>query len=123
MNKTISNITFHVIEDKKNLAKKLSVTFKFCKNKIIDLNKKFIIGDKYFSELKDKFKTFIILNLDEKSCKFLITLYYGENHITILKTRNLGACFEVIQIYSKLIGSPLNKIDFDSGNNNSISGF
>ena len=52
--------------------------------------------------------------------QILITIYYGENHITILKISNLGAFFEVIQIYSKLIGSPLNKIDFDSRNNNSI---
>ena len=121
MNKTIPTITFHVIEGKKKIAKNLSVTFEYCKKQIIDHNKKFIIGDKYFSELKDKFKTFIILNLDEKSCKFLISLYYGENYITILKTRNLGACFEVIQIYSKSIGIPLNKIDFDSGDNYSIS--
>ena len=121
MKKDKATIIFHLIEDKKNNIKSFKVSFDFLNNIFIDLKKQFIIDDKYFTEIKDKMKTDIILNIDEKIFKFLITLYFGENHITIYKSRNLGVCLEVIQIYSNLFGNPLNKIDFDYGNNNTIS--
>jgi hypothetical protein len=45
---------------------------------------------------KDEFKTNIFLTTENNKIKFLITLYYGENHISIFKSNNIGGCFEVI---------------------------
>ena len=95
------------------MCEKVCCSIGHFKNEIIDLNKRFILPDKLFMELRDKIKTYIILYLDKNTCKFLITLYYGENHITILKSYNISACFKIIQTYSNLIGAPLKETTFD----------
>lgn len=61
------------------------------------------------------------MNIDKKAYKFLIILYYGENHITIFKSCNIGVCYEVIQIFYGYIENPLKIIDFVCGKNNEIS--
>jgi hypothetical protein len=87
--------------DKNSNIKYFNVELEFYGNEAINLNKRFIIDDRFFSKIKDKFKTNIILNVDNNQFKFVITLYYGENHITIFKSQNIGVCYEIIQIYSQ----------------------
>ena len=111
------SVLFHIINDPNYPVKNFYVTFEFARNKKIDLNQRFIIEKKYFSKLKDKFKTNICLNIDNKKYKFLITLYYEENHMTIFKSLNIGICCEIIHIFSEQTGIPLNNIQFNSGKN------
>ena len=115
------SIIFHIVDDKNHIVKRFGIKLEFLGKEEIDLNNKLIISDKYFTKIKDKFKTNIILNADKNKFKFVITLYYGENHITIFKSLNVGICYEIIQIYSKSLGIPLEKIYFDTGKNNEIS--
>ena len=89
-------IVFHIVEDNLNPTKFLEIKLGFCSSEKIDLSKTFIINDKYFIKQKDKFKTNIFLTTENNKIKFLITLYYGENHILIFKSNNIGGCFEVI---------------------------
>ena len=51
------SVLFHIINDPNYPVKNFYVTFEFARNKKIDLNQRFIIEKKYFSKLKDKFKT------------------------------------------------------------------
>ena len=113
-------IVFHVVDDKRCPTKLLDVKFDFCISGGVYLNKNFFISDKYFTKLKDKFKTNIILTTDQNKIKFIITLYYGENHITIFKSNNIGICYEIIQMFFNSLGNPLDKITFAQGNNNEI---
>ena len=114
-------IIFHIVEDKVNPTNFLEVKFGFCFSEKIDLTKTFIINDKYFTKLKDKFKTNIFLTADNNKMKFIITLYYGENHISIFKSKNIGACFEIIQMFFNSFINPLNSIKFANGNNDEVS--
>ena len=93
----------------------MNVKFGFCDTKIIDLKKAFLIDDKYFCKLKDKFKTHIIITTDNHYIKFIITLYYGENHITIFKSNTIGICLEIINMIFYSFGNFLDKIDFENG--------
>ena len=113
-------IVFHVVDDKRCPTKFLDIKFDFCISKKIDLNKTFFISDKYFTKRKDKFKTNIILTTDQNKIKFIITIYYGENHITIFKSNNIGICYEIIQMFFNSLGNPLDKIAFAHGNNKEI---
>ena len=110
-------IVFHIVEDNLNPTKFLEIKLGFCSSEKIDLSKTFIINDKYFTKQKDKFKTNIFLTTENNKIKFLITLYYGENHISIFKSNNIGGCFEVIQMFFNSFGNPLNTIKFANGNN------
>ena len=118
---TSPSIAFHIVEDKIFPTKNFKVKFDLYPSKIIEMNKKFFIDKKYFGKLKDKIKTNIHIFTDKNEIKFLITLYYGENHITIYKSNNIGACFEIIQMYLDMKENRLNKIDFIDTKNNVIS--
>ena len=113
-------IVFHVVDDKRCPTKFLDIKFDFCISKKIDLNKTFFISDKYFTKRKDRFKTNMSLTTDQKKIKFIITIYYGENHITIFKSNNIGICYEIIQMFFNSLGNPLDKIAFAHGNNKEI---
>lgn len=56
MDKIVPYIRFHLIEDKNNYVKSFNAELDFYPNKKIDLNKQLIIEDKFFTQLKDKFK-------------------------------------------------------------------
>ena len=96
MNKN-AKIIFHVIEDNKYPSKLLKVQFSFLKEKITNLNFPYLLKDQYFSKLKDKIKTKIFLFLEKIKIEFPLTLYYGENHITIFKSKKIGVCYEIIK--------------------------
>ena len=113
-------IIFHVVDEKIFPTKLLDVKFDFCISQKIDLNKTFFLGNKYFTKLKDRFKANIILTTDQNTIKFIITIYYGENHITIFRTNNIDICYEIIQMFFNSLGNPLNRIAFGHGNNNEI---
>ena len=57
-------IVFHIVKDKLNPTKFLEVKFCFCASEKIDLTKTFIINDKYFTKLKERFKTNIFLTTE-----------------------------------------------------------
>ena len=77
-------IIFHIFDDVKSNFKYFSVELEFIGKRNIILNKKLIIDEKYFPKSKDRFKTNIYLNVNLKRYKFTITLYYDENHLSIL---------------------------------------
>ena len=108
-------IIFHIVEDKISPTKSLGVKLGFCEKKLIDLKKAFLIDDKYFGKLKDKLKTHIIITTDNHYIEFLITLYYGVNHITIFKSNTIGICLEIINMIFNSSGNFLNKFDFENG--------
>ena len=54
-------IIFHTVEDKNSIIKNFNVELEFYGNGALNLNKRFIIDDKLFSKIKDKFKTKTIL--------------------------------------------------------------
>ena len=58
-------IVFHMVEDNLNPTKFLEVKFGFCASEKIDLTKTFIINDKYFTKLKDKFKKNMTIFLEK----------------------------------------------------------
>lgn len=89
-------IVFHVIEDKNNPVDSFYVQLEFMKGNNIDISKPFEIKYEYLKEYKYNFKTNLILNLG-KTVKFLVTLYFGENHITIFKSKIIGVCYEIIK--------------------------
>ena len=90
-------VIFHIIEIGNNPIQSFNIMFEFDKQtKNIEINKPYEINEKYFPKLKDKFMTHIILNIDEQKVKFLITLYYGINHLTIIKSKIKGTCYEII---------------------------
>ena len=65
--------------------------------------------------------TYIFLIIGGIKIKFLITLYYDENHITIFKSKKIGVCFEVInQISYDSDKFPLEEICFKDGNDDNI---
>ena len=75
------------------------------------------LREEYFSKLKDKLFTYIILNIDNVEAKFLITLYYAANHITIIKSKRIGVSYEIInQIFCDGKSSFIEKIVFDDSN-------
>ena len=90
------SIIFHIINDKNCRIKFFGVKLEFLGKKKINLNEQLIIDEKNFPKSKDKFKTKIILNIENKSYKFIITLYYDENHITIFKSFKVGFAYEII---------------------------
>ena len=90
-------VIFHIIEIRDNPIQSFNIMFEFDKQaKNIEINKPYEINEIYFPKLKDKFMTHIILNIDEQKMKFLITLYYGINHLTIIKNKIKGTCYEII---------------------------
>ena len=98
-----------------------SAYFEFAPKKEIDFKVPFILEDKYFSKIKDKFMTYIFLNIGDIKIKFLVTLYYDENHMTIFKSKKIGFCFEVInQISYDEDKFPLEEISFKDGNDSNI---
>ena len=109
-------IIFHFFEDKVNIVKSFNV--EILGNNNFDINSKIFIDDKYFTKIKDKFKTYINLFINGKQYKFLITLYYGENHITIFKSSNIGVCYEIINIPTKETKELLNEITFNYSKKN-----
>lgn len=117
-----AKIFFHLIEEEKvNPPLAFSVHFEFDKKRIINTDIPFEIEDKYFSKIKDKLLTFIILNIDDIQIKFLITLYYAINHITIFKTKRIGVLYEIIQIVAYDEETQLlNQITFDDCKKNKI---
>ena len=80
-----------------------------------------IIDEKNFPKSKDKFKTKIILNVERKSYKFIITLYYDENHITIFKSFKVGVTYEIIHVFSNQNMTPLDRINFISEDKQEVS--
>ena len=58
-------IVFYMVEDNLNPTKFLEVKFGFCASEKIDLTKTFIINDKYFTKLKDKFKKNMTIFLEK----------------------------------------------------------
>ena len=58
-------IVFHMVEDNLNPTKFLEVKFGFCASEKIDLTKTFIINDKYFTKLKDKFQKNMTIFLEK----------------------------------------------------------
>ena len=105
-------IIFHIIESKFNIVNSMNVELEFLGDQIINTDTKIIIDDKYFTKNKDFFKTWITLNIDSKSNKFIITLYYGENHISIFKSSKQGVCYEIIQIIPNEKEKLINQINF-----------
>ena len=98
-----------------------SAYFEFEPKKVIDFKVPFKLEDKYFSKIKDKFMTYIYLNIGDIKIKFLITLYYDENHMTIFKSKKIGVCFEVInQISYDEDKFPLEEISFKDGSEDNI---
>ena len=114
-------IIFHIFDDVKSNFKYFSVELEFIGKRNIILNKKLIIDEKYFPKSKDRFKTNIYLNVNLKRYKFAITLYYDENHLSILKSSKIGIAYEIINIFPMENMQPLDKIDFISENNCKIS--
>ena len=95
--------------------------FEFEPKKEIDFKVPFKLEDKYFSKIKDKLMTYIFLIIGDIKIKFLITLYYDENHITIFKSKKIGVCFEVInQISYDSDKFPLEEISFKDENDDNI---
>ena len=115
------SIIFYIIDDNINCVKNFWIELDFLGNKKINLNEKLIIDEKYFPKSKDKFKTSIILNVDNKTYKFIITIYFDENHITIFKSSKIGVTYEIIQVFPNKSIIPLDKIDFIDVNNKLIS--
>ena len=75
------------------------IELEFLKNEKINLFQKLILDEKIFPKSKDKFKTSIFLNVDNKVIKFIITLYFDENVITFFKSSKIGAAYEIIQVF------------------------
>ena len=115
------SIIFHIIEDIKKDLKNFSVELEFFGKAKIYLKKKFIIDEKNFQKSKDKFKTNIILNINGKSYKFVITLYFDENHISIFKSSKIGVTYEIVNVYLNPDMKPLEKIYFIGEDNQEIS--
>ena len=114
-------IIFHVIEDKSNLPVLFKIYLLFEKDKEIDVNVPFKLEKKYFSELKDKFLTYMILNIDNVESRFLITLYYASNYITIIKSKKVGVSYEIInQISTDGKTSFIDKIELQGDNGKDI---
>ena len=114
-------IIFHVIEDKSNLPVSFKIYLPFEKDKEIDINAPLKLEEKYFGELKDKFLTYLILNIDNVESKFLITLYYASNYITIIKSTKVGVSYEIInQITTDRKTSFIDKIELQGDNGKSI---
>ena len=98
-----------------------SVKFEFDKKEITDLNNIYKLKREYFPKMKDKMRTYIYLNIGEIKMKFLITLYYDENHITIIKSKKIGVTYEIInQISYDEDKFPLEQIYFKDNDNNDI---
>ena len=116
-------ILFHIIEDKKYKVKNFSIELSFCGLRKINYKYKLIIDENIFPKSRDKFKTNIFLNVENKKFKFTITIYFGENHITIFKSLKNGVIFEIIQVYPDNNIYPLEKVDFTDENNRKISAF
>ena len=121
LNKIRPCIIFHIFDDVKSNLKYFSVELEFIGKRNIILNKKLIIDEKYFPKSKDRFKTNIYLNVNHKRYKFTITLYYDENHVSILKSSKIGIAYEIINIFPMENMQPLDKIDFISESNSKIS--
>jgi len=114
-------IIFHVIEDKSNLPVLFKIYLSFEKDKEIDFNVPIKLEEKYFDELKDKFLTYLILNIDNVETKFLITLYYASNYITVIKSKKVGVSYEIInQISTDGKTSFINKIELQGDNGKNI---
>ena len=58
-------IVFHMVEDNLNPTKFLELKFGFYASEKIDLTKTFIINDKYFTKLKDKFQKNMTIFLEK----------------------------------------------------------
>ena len=115
------SIIFHIINDKNWRTKFFGVELEFLVKKKINLDEQLIIDEKNFPKSKDKFKTKIILNIDNKSYKFIITLYYDENHITIFKSFKVGVAYEIMHFFPNQNITPLDRIDFISEDKQEIS--
>ena len=114
-------IIFHVIEDKSNLPVLFKIYLPFEKDKEIDVNAPLKLEEKYFSQLKDKFLTYLILNIDNVETRFLITLYYASNYITIIKSKKVGVLYEIInQISTDGKTSFIDKIELQGNDGKSI---
>ena len=114
-------INFHIIEDKSNLPVLFKIYLPFEKNKEIDVNVPLKLEKKYFGRLKDKFLTNLILNIDNVESRFLITLYYALNHITIIKSKKVGVSYEIInQISTDGKSSFIDKIELQGDNGKNI---
>jgi hypothetical protein len=110
-------VIFHIIEDESNKPTLFNVYLAFDKTNAIDVNAPLKLRDEYFPKLKDKLFTYIILNIDNVDAKFLITLYYAANHITIIKSKRIGVSYEIInQIFCDGKSSFIEKIVFDDSN-------
>ena len=115
------SIIFQIINDENILLKTFYIELEFLSGDKINLNQKFIIETKFFPKAKDKFKTNLILHVDNSTHKFTITLYYSENHVTIYKSTKIGVTYEIIQIFDNNTIKPLDSVDFISDNNKVIS--
>ena len=115
------NIIFHLIEDIHMKPRNFSCELEFCGHKKINFHER-PIGEKNFSKTKDKFKTKITLFIENKIYKSVISLYYGENHLTILRSARVGTTYEIINFFPKNSQmKPIDKIDFFIENNQKIS--
>lgn len=94
--KIAPKIICHIIKDKKYFSKIFKVNFSFLKNEAFDMSTPFNIKSQYFGVLKDKIRTKIVLELENIKIEFPIILYYGENHINIFISKNIGVCYEII---------------------------
>jgi len=104
-----------------NPTSPFSAYFEFDPTKEIDFKVPFKLEDRYFSKIKDKFMTYIFLKFGDIKVKFLITLYYDENHMTIFKSKKIGVCFEVInQISYDSDKFPFEEISFKDGSEDNI---
>ena len=115
------SIIFFIIDDTNSCVKNFWIEFDFLKNEKINLFQKLILDEKIFPKSKDKFKTSIFLNVDNKVIKFIITLYFDENVITIFKSSKIGAAYEMIQVFPNKKIIPLDHIDFISEDNRIIA--
>ena len=115
-------IIFHIIEEEiSSPPPSLDVYFTFDSERMVNTDSPFELYDKYFSVVKDQILTYIILNIDEIQIKFLITLYYAINHITIYKSKNIGVLYEIIQQLSyEGKTQEIEDISFDDYKNNKI---
>ena len=80
-----------------------------------------IIDEKNFPKSKTQILDKIILNIESKSYKFIITLYYDENHITIFKSFKVGVTYEIMHAFSNQNMTPLDRIDFISEDKQEVS--
>ena len=116
------SVIFHIKEIKELVSTcSFSIRFEFDKKEITNLNDIYNLKREYFPKKKDKITTYIYLTIDDIKMKFLIDLYYAENHITIIKSKNIGVAYEIInQISYEENNFPLGQICFKENDNNDI---